>query len=87
MRRKTLNTILSFVFLAALLFAVYYIWQANNSQFSSSSTPAELKPAEDISGIKVQATKIISDRQNNAGIPLPTPIDKLGKPDPFNPPE
>lgn len=88
MKRGTLNLIVSLVFLLAIGVAYYFIWSSAKSATSGTSVTATTSYAPvDVSGIKVQAEKLIQSRENNAGIPIPIPTDKLGKPDPFSDPQ
>lgn len=88
MKRGTLNLIVSLVFLLAIGAAYYFIWSGAKSAASGTTVTATTSYTPvDVSGIKVQAEKLIQSRENNAGIPIPTPTDKLGKPDPFSDPQ
>ncbi len=88
MKKSSLSLIGSVFFLIVIIASFYSIWrsssdskQTSNKAFVSSYAPV------DISGIKNQAIKIISKYQNNSGIPIPTPTDKMGRENPFNDPE
>lgn len=88
MKRGTLNIIVALIFLLAVGAGYYFIWSGARS--ASEGTVVSITPSYkpvDISGIKSQAEKLIQSRQNNAGIPIPTPTEKLGKPDPFSNPQ
>lgn len=88
MKRGTLNLVVSLVFLLAVAAGYYFIWSSAKS--GSSGTTVDIVTSYtpvDVSGIKTQAEKLIQSRENNAGIPIPTPTDKLGKTDPFSEPQ
>lgn len=88
MKRGTLNIIASLIFLLVAGVGYYFIWSGAHS--ASEGTSVSIAPSYtpvDISGIKTQAEKLIQSRENNAGIPIPVPTEKLGKPDPFSDPQ
>ena len=88
MKRGTLNLIASLIFLLVMGVAYYFIWSGARS--ASEGAIVSVAPSYtpvDVSGVKAQAEKLIQSRENNAGIPIPTPTDKLGKPDPFADPQ
>ena len=88
MKRGKLNIIASLVFLLAVGIAYYFIWSgASSAAESTTVTVTTSYTPVDVSGIKTQAEQLIQSRENNAGIPIPTPIEKLGKPDPFADPQ
>ena len=88
MKRGTLNIIASLVFMLAVGAAYYFIWSgASKVAEGTTTTVATSYAPVDVSGIKTQAEKLIQSRENNAGIPIPTPTEKLGKPDPFADPQ
>ena len=86
MKRGTLNLLLSLAFLFIVIGSFYFVWKSasQNAQPVIVSTTYQ---TVDVSDIKNQADKLIKTRENNAGIPIPTPTEKLGKPNPFNNPE
>ena len=88
MKRKTLNLIASLFFLFLVAGGYYFIWNSARSASSDTATTAAPSyiPVE-VSTIKDQAQKLIQARENNAGLPIPSPTEKLGKPKPFNDPE
>ena len=88
MKRGTLNLTVSLVFLLAVVAGYYFIWSGAKSAASGTNiTSVTNYTPVDVSGIKAQAEKLIQSRQNNAGMPIPTPIEKLGKPEPFSDPQ
>ena len=86
MKRGTLNLLGSLLFMILALGGYFYIWRTASLNAPPSVSPTSYTPV-DVTAIKTQADTLIKARQNNAGIPIPNPIEKLGKPNPFNSPE
>lgn len=88
MKRGTLNVIVSLVFLLAVAACYYFIWSGARNALETTSVDISVNYTPvDVSDIKNQAQTLIQSRQNNAGIPIPEPTQKLGKTDPFSNPE
>jgi hypothetical protein len=88
MTKSTLSTLGSILFMVASLIIVFLIWNGSSKvqsveQYSNTESYAPV----DISSLKTQAVKIISGYQNNASIPIPVPVAKMGKTNPFTDPE
>ena len=84
MKKSTFNKLSSAVFLAAVcvVLAVIYLRAADvdevlDVQFISST---------DVATLESKAKTLISGRENTAGIPIPTPTQKMGKTNPFSSP-
>lgn len=86
MKRGTLNLLGSLLFIILVLGGYFYIWRAASLNVPPSISTTSYTPV-DVSSIKGQADILIKARENNAGVPIPDPIEKLGKPNPFNNPE
>ena len=86
MKRGTLNLLASLLFLFMAAGAYYYLWN-NTKTMAPPVVTATTYPPIDISSIKGQADTLVRARENNAGLPIPTPTEKLGKSNPFNNPE
>ncbi len=88
MKRGTLNLIGALAFMILALGFYFFIWRGAGQQSQALAVPAESYPPVDITSIEPQAEKLVAARENNAGIPLPTPTDKMGqKSDPFAEPQ
>lgn len=86
MKKSTLNKLFGFGFFVLVFVIIAYLYTSSSStddtiQVSSFSSPV------DIVSVESSAKKLISTRDNNAGIPIPVPVDKLGKTNPFSNPE
>lgn len=86
MKRGTLNLFGSLFFMILALGIYFYVWRTASLNAPPSVSSVSYVPV-DVSSIKGQADALIKARENNAGIPIPDPIEKLGKPNPFNDPE
>lgn len=79
---KTL-AISGYVMLALVLAAFAWLWfkspRPDESIYKSTANLQVL----DISGIDKEAQKLLDGLSNNAGIPITTPADKIGREDPF----
>jgi hypothetical protein len=84
MKKNTLNLISSLVFLVVVLYAIFAVWRIANTVELNLTANYSVGP--EFSGIEQKATKLLSGLENNAGIPLPTPTDKMGKSNPFTSP-
>lgn len=84
MKKSTFNLIASLAFIAVVLVALYSLWGVASDAQPTLTTTYSVGP--DFSGIEQQATKLLSGLENNAGIPLSTPTDKMGKSNPFTSP-
>ena len=86
MKRGTINLFGSLLFMILVLGGYFYIWRTASLNAPPSVSSESYAPV-DVTAIKGQADILIKARENNAGIPIPDPIGKLGKPNPFNGPE
>ncbi len=88
MKKSSLGMIGSVLFIIIVVASFYSIWsKSNNPGKSSVKTVVNTYAPVDISGMKAQAVSIISEYENNSGIPIPTPTEKMGKVNPFTDPE
>ncbi len=88
MKKSTLSALLSSLFLVAVLGCFYMIWTAclpKDDQLSYSTV--EIYSPVDVSGVKSQAKKLIDSYENYSNIPIPVPVGKMGKSNPFTDPE
>jgi hypothetical protein len=86
MKRGTLNLLGSLLFLLLVLGGYYYIWRTASLNAPPSVSQTTYTPV-DVTAIKAQSDALIKTRVNNAGIPIPNPVEKTGKANPFNNPE
>jgi hypothetical protein len=86
MKRGTLNLLGSLLFMILVLGGYFYIWRSASLNAPPAVSSESYTPV-DVTAIKGQADTLIKTRVNNAGIPIPDPIEKLGKSNPFNSPE
>lgn len=83
MRRSTLNALTGILFLVLTVVFIFLTWNSAKIQNSSQTESNILERAADISSLKTQAEKLVSEKENNAGLPIPVPTEKLNKTNPF----
>ena len=82
MKKSTLNFLAGFAFLFVTVGAFFYLWYQTEQKKTTITYTANYTPVE-ITGLKAQAEKIVSSFENNGGLPIPIPKEKMGKPNPF----
>lgn len=88
MKKSTLNSVLSVLFLLATVMFLSLSWNSAEKKYESSRTiPGFIEKASDVASIKSQAEKLVSGLENNAELPVKVPTAKLNKENPFTPAE
>lgn len=87
MKKSSLGTIVAIIFMFTTIGLLYYFWSSSLKSAQNNAVPATTYVPVDVSGMKTEAAKLTSGAENNAGIPIPVPSTKLGKPNPFVAPE
>lgn len=88
MNKTSYTTLAAIIFFVLIAGGFYYAW--SSSMASSSSTDAETVTqveVADISGMTSQAQRLVAGMDNNANLPIAVPTAKMGKTNPFTPPE
>ena len=62
---------------------LWLIASAQSGKIDSTEISDKYKPVE-IESIKKQAVDLLSERQNVSGMPIPVPVQKEGKENPFS---
>lgn len=85
MNKNTISTMLAIFFMLLTLGGYFYLWSSSNKETATDNSAIEQSTTgvADISGIKEQAQKLTSGKENNAGIPIPEPTGKLSNANPF----
>lgn len=88
MKRSTLNSILSLLFVALTVILLFAAWNSAKNDYANG-LPAQnsVETASDLSSIKTEAGKLLDGLENNASLPVPVPTEKLSKDNPFSPAE
>ncbi len=86
MKQSSLGVIGAFLFLLVSAGIFYYLYNSSVNSVSIAPNTAAFQPVN-ITGLKDQVVKLSSGAENNAGLPIPVPLSKLGKSNPFNNPE
>lgn len=87
MKKSTLELVVGVLILVATIGTFAYLVLKSVNTGKDLASTSQIYTPVDISGLKTQATKLISERSNNAGLPIPVPTEKMGKANPFNAPE
>lgn len=80
--KKSLNLIASLFFLIATGMAFYWLWTQTQNFTVNTAVAENLKPVE-VETVKNEAEKLLFGVENKAGIPIPSPVGKMGKENPF----
>ena len=85
MSKSSVNLISALIFLLLTAGGYYYIWSNSSvpSEIDAGSITTSVSDVPDISGLKQQADKLLSGLENNAGLPIPEPRQKMGSSNPF----
>lgn len=85
MNKNAISTIAAVVFALLVIGGYCYIWIGSNSAGNvANDAIADISTGvADISGIKEEALKLTSGKENNAGIPIPVPSTKIGNDNPY----
>ncbi|MFA5927227.1 MAG: hypothetical protein WCT32_04035 [Patescibacteria group bacterium] len=86
MNYRLLNLVGSLAILATTVVLFFWLWSGTRGIQNTFVVPENLKPVE-IRSLKSESSLLIGDLENNANIPLATPIDKMGRSNPFDPTE
>lgn len=88
MKRSTLNSIFSSLFLIAIVLLIFLSWNSARTSYESRVVPSpQVETASDLSAVKTQAQKLVAGLENNANLPVTVPTQKLSKENPFSPAE
>jgi uncharacterized membrane protein len=82
MSHKLFNLIAGVVLLGATVFGFFWLWNQSRTVKSTYVVPESLKTVN-IEDIKNEAKDLLSGLENNANVPLTTPIQKMGRDNPF----
>ena len=82
MNTKSISTIGGLVFLLATAGAFYWLWSQSKNYNPSPPISDNLVPVQ-IESVKKDADDILNGLVNNSAIPIPAPIEKMGKANPF----
>lgn len=82
MSAKTLSLIGSIVFLALTAMGFVWLWSTSRPDLSHVLVSESLKPVE-IESIKSDAESLLKNVENNASLPIPIPLEKMGRDNPF----
>lgn len=84
MNYRMLNLVGGVAIFLATSALFFWLWSGTRGMQSTFVVPENLKPIE-IRSLKSESSLLTGDLENNANIPLSTPIDKMGRDNPFNP--
>lgn len=87
MKKSTLNMISSLVFFVVIIVVLVIIFVNSSLSSSDKEISSYYTPSADIASLETEAKELISGRENNAGVPIAIPIDKMGKSNPFSNPK
>lgn len=79
---KTVAFIASLLFIAATIGGFFWLWQMSKNYNTNPPVADNLQPIE-IESVKKDAENVLAGLEKNSDIPIPTPVDKMGKDNPF----
>ena len=83
MKKSTLNMISSITFLVVIIIVLAIMFINSSSSSNDKEISSYYVPTADIASLETEAKELISGRENNAGVPIAVPKDKMGKSNPF----
>lgn len=82
MNPKIIGIIVSFVFLIATIGGFFWLWTQAKNFTVDTKLATNLKPVE-IASTKNEAITLLAGLQKFSDIPIPIPVEKMGKANPF----
>ena len=82
MNTRIIGIIISFVFLIAVIGGFFWVWTQTKNFTVDTKVASNLKPVE-IASTKTEAITLLSGLQKFSDIPIPVPVEKMGKANPF----
>jgi len=79
---KTISMIASLIFVAAAVGGFLWLWQMSKQYNTDPPVADNLQPIE-IESVKKDAENVLSGLEKSSDIPISTPVDKMGKANPF----
>ncbi len=84
MSLKTLYLSGGFIVMVLTAGGFFWLWNQTGSVTVNTVQIAASYEPVDIENIKTEARDLISGLENNANIPIPIPLEKMGRENPFN---
>ncbi len=82
MKMKTLSIVGSLILVVAVVGGFFWLWQMSKDYNANPAVEDNLKPVE-IESVKKDAENVLSGLDKSSDIPISTPVDKMGKTNPF----
>jgi uncharacterized protein YneF (UPF0154 family) len=82
MKSKTFGIIVSLILVAGTVGGFFWLWTMSKTFNANPPVQDNLKTVE-IESVKKDAENVLSGLEKNSDIPISTPVDKMGKTNPF----
>lgn len=83
MNKSLAGVIASLIFALVTAGAFYFLWTTSKSEVSPTTALDSSYTAVEIDSVKKQAVDILSGLEKKSDIPVTTPTDKMGRPNPY----